>query len=219
MSSGIIEAGKRGLVAIEGIHGFAIEATYCLQHLGKHNSYPQNKPVICTSEDFGRTKLMGNTLLVKNSQAPLLDQYACELAERARLTERVIRPALMADKLVVCKNFTTASRVNCRLKFPEESWPDMFRQELDSRGSCEHDRVKPVLTIFVDIIPSVASERMKAKGVENLRNVAYYRKQRSYFFEEFNLLRSNGEQVIIICGDHSTHKVYLDIVNAINCIE
>jgi dTMP kinase len=97
----------------------------------------------------------------------------------------VVQPALEQDKVVLCKQSSISSLAN--------AWVSGFTQQFDvlrhlekiSRGFLFDDEIYPDLTIFFDIPPEEAFERIEeVMQIHHKGGIEYYRQMRDFYLKE-----------------------------------
>lgn len=182
---------KPRLIVWETIYGGGNSVIGMFKRLQRDYPSLKNELIICHSEDAGRTDAMGaQNILEQNSATPQMAKAFLEVAARAKICRSVIMPALAQNKIVLCKNFTLASRVGYRLNFPDICEVMMKNEEMARGDIC------PDLTIFIDWPPESSYERLNRDDLAHFDGIDFYRKMRNLYLEELeNLPR---DQVIII---------------------
>lgn len=151
---------KGKLIVIEGIYGTGKLAVNLAERL-RETLVRQGKEVYeIDSPDTGRAQLMGaQDLDCGWRYGQFHADFLYELASRARACA-VIRDELRAGKLVLCKNFTISSIAYARIKGHDWFREDLNCLEARARGLNFGGEVTPDLTIYLDLAPEIALERL-----------------------------------------------------------
>ncbi len=144
-------------------------------------------------------------LLLHTHDGPIGER--CELllflADRAQHVEELIRPALQEGKIVLCDRFndsTVAYQAQGRGLTAE--WVDAL-----CRFAC--DDLKPDLTFYLDLDPSVGLERVKKAGVAKDRieseTLQFHQSIRRAFQE---IVQKEPKRCILIDASHTKEEIF-----------
>lgn len=193
---------KGKFIVLEGISGSGQLVTNGLIELHKYLVSRKFDVVECANPDVGRAKELGVASVVNwpFGGEPRAD-FLFESAVRTRVFEGVIRPALNQDKIVLCKQSSISSLAN--------AWQSGFTKDFDvlrhldkiSRGFLFGDEIFPDLTIFFDVTPEAAFERVEeVLQINHEGGLDYYRSMREFYLKE--LPRWRGVVVDASPGRH-----------------
>jgi dTMP kinase len=195
---------KSKFIVLETIYGGGNSIVGMFKRLKRDFPTHGNDIVICHSEDAGRVDAMGaKSILEHNTALPPLAKAFLEISARAQICHAVIDPALAQGKLVLCKNFTLASKIGFKLNFPEVS-DLMIKNEEAARGL-----TKPDLTIFIDWSPESCYERLNRDDLVHPDGIGFYRKMRELYIEELD--KFPREEMAIICPQADNDATWLAI--------
>lgn len=142
-------------------------------------------------------------LIMSNPEMSPSAELLLFLADRAELISRVIAPALIAGKVVICDRFDDSTRV-----YQGMAWGAIIDElaELvpgstrDSNGNVRlYEQLVPDLTFVLDLDPGIASERTKARGQGPTRyeklGIPFFTAARDYY--RFLARRYHGRITVI----------------------
>ena len=186
---------KGKFIVIEGISGSGQQVKAGI--VGLHKALDEMKfdVVECANPDSGRAKELGmeglhNWPFGRDARA----DFFFEGAVRSEIFRNVVQPAMDQDKIVICKQSSISSLAN--------AWVSGFTQHFDvlrhlekiSRGFLFDDEIYPDLTIFFDIPPEEAFERIEdVLQIHHEGGIEYYRQMREFYLKE--LPRWNGVKI------------------------
>lgn len=181
-------------IVLEGIDGCgkSTQAKLLKEHFEK-----QGQQVVLTFEpgntDAGkvlRKMILTDTNLTLHPRTELL----LFNADRVEHVEKVIRPALAADKVVISDRYiysTIAYQVGGR---------GFSDQIIDTFNDFTTDNVLPDHVFYIDLDPGKALARISSKDKFEEEKISFYEKVRNKYIElsrsEANFILINGEQTI-----------------------
>ncbi len=149
------------------------------------------------------------------------------LTGELKADNRVIAALFVADRLehILDENDGLLAKINSgtdvlcdRYYFSSYAYQsvDMPMEWIINANSVARELLKPDATIFIDVLPEKAMERINAnrESAELFENVDRLRETRSNYFKAFEKLRDT-EKVIIIDGHASAEEVHADILSAL----
>lgn len=208
---------KGKLIVFEGITG---SGNIITKHIGMIREYLEKMDlgvVECINVDSGRMEHIGaaNSIGWNFGQSVRAD-FSLECAVRTQICDSVIRPALLADQIVLCKQFSVASLANMVMSECGEDL-DAFRlQDKLARGYLyRRKEVYPDITVFFDIPAEEACERCEDVLEVSNGGLEYYQVMRNFYLREIK--RWNGVVVPVGYG-RSDSKVHDDVIGHIEKI-
>jgi len=186
---------KGKFIVTEGINGSGPQVKAGLVALHKALTDLGYNVVECSNPDSGRVKELGITTVLnwpfgEDSRA----DFFFEGAVRSEIFQKVVRPALDADKIVLCKQSSISSLANAWEKGTSNNLDVLRHLDKISRGFLFGDEVFPDLTIFFDVPPEEAYERIEdVLQIHHEGGLAYYQNKRDFYLRE--LPRWNGKRV------------------------
>jgi len=191
---------KGKFIVTEGINGSGPQVKAGLVALHKALVDLGYNVVECSNPDSGRVKELGITSVInwpfgEDSRA----DFFFEGAVRSEIFQKIVRPALEADKIVLCKQSSISSLANA-WEMGTSSNLDVLRH-LDkiSRGFLFGDEIFPDLTLFFDVPAEEACERIEdVLQIHHEGGITYYQDKRAFYLKE--LPRWNGKRVDASAG-------------------
>ena len=186
---------KGKFIVIEGISGSGQQVKAGIVALHKSLVELEHDVVECANPDSGRVQELGVTSMLnwpfgKDVRA----DFFFEGAVRTEIFRNVVLPALEQDKIVLCKQSSISSLANAWLNGFTRNFDVLRHLEKISRGFLFGEEIYPDLTIFFDIPPEEAYERIEdVMQVHHEGGIEYYRQMREYYLKE--LPRWNGVRV------------------------
>lgn len=177
---------KGKLIVLEGISGSGQQVTSGLSALHKALVSQKYNVVECANPDAGRAKELGASSVVNwpFGTEPRAD-FLFESAVRTRVFEGVIRPALDEDKIVLCKQSSISSLANAWLSGFTKDFDVLRHLDKIARGFLFGDEIFPDLTIFFDVTPEAAHERVEeVLQIKHEGGLDYYRTMREFYLQE-----------------------------------
>jgi len=178
---------KKGkFIVIEGINGSGQRVKDGIVALHKALVELGQDVVECANPDSGRAKELGVASMLnwpfgKDARA----DFFFEGAVRAEIFRNVVLPALEQEKIVICKQSSISSLANAWVNGFTRNFDALRHLEKMSRGFLFDEEIFPDLTIFFDIPPEEAYERIEViMQVHHEGGIEYYRKTRDYYLKE-----------------------------------
>jgi len=186
---------KKGkFIVIEGISGSGQQVKAGIVALHKALVDLGYNVVECANPDSGRAQELGvaNILNWPFGEDARAD-FFFEGAVRAEIFNKVVRPALDEDKIVLCKQSSISSLANAWVNGHTNHFDTLRHIEKLSRGFLFEDEIYPDLTIFFDVPAAEACERIEDILQIQHGGIEYFQKMRSFYLKE--LSRWNGKRV------------------------
>lgn len=122
------------------------------------------------------------------------------LADRAHHVETLIKPALQADKIVICDRFNDSSIAY------QGAARKMSVDQLDEVCLFASDHLVPDLTFYLDLDPEIAFTRIK-RGMDRMEKekLDFHKRVRAGYL---TLARENPERIFVIDAGDSPEKVF-----------
>ncbi|MEI6206977.1 MAG: dTMP kinase [Desulfuromonadales bacterium] len=186
---------KGKFIVIEGINGSGQQVKAGIVALHKALVELGHDVVECANPDSGRAEELGVTLMLnwpfgKDTRA----DFFFEGAVRTEIFRNIVRPALEQDKVVLCKQSSISSLANAWVNGCTNNFDVLRHIEKISRGFLFDEEIFPDRTIFFDITPEEAYERIEdIMQVHHEGGIEYYRRMREYYLKE--LPRWHGVRV------------------------
>lgn len=177
---------KGKFIVIEGINGSGQQVKSGIVALHKALVELNKDVVECANPDSGRAQELGATLMLnwpfgKDARA----DFIFEAAVRTEIFRNIVRPALDQDKIVLCKQSSISSLANAWANGHTRNFDALRHIEKISRGFLFDEEIFPDLTVFFDITPEEAYERVEdVMQVHHEGGIEYYRKKREYYMKE-----------------------------------
>ncbi|BBN81889.1 thymidylate kinase [Pseudoalteromonas sp. A25] len=195
-------------IVIEGLEGAgkSTAMAICQQFLQQHKV------------DFVQTREPGGTALAESLRSLIKQQHEelvaseTELllmyAARAQLLHNVIRPALTQGKWVLGDRHDMSSQAY------QGGGRGLPADTLKALSNIVLQGLKPDLTIYLDIPPSVGLARAKGRGELDrieLEALSFFERTRARYLQ----LAQADEQCVVINADQTIEKVHADILVAL----
>jgi len=186
---------KGKFIVIEGISGSGQQAKAGIVALHKALDELKYDVVECANPDSGRAKELGlegilNWPFGRNARA----DFIFEGAVRAEIFNNIVAPALEADKIVLCKQSSISSLANAWVNGYTKHFDVIRHIDKISRGFLFEDEIYPDLTIFLDVPPEEAFERIEdVLQIHHEGGLEYYQQMRKFYLKE--LPRWHGVRV------------------------
>lgn len=179
-------------IVLEGISGSGQQVKAGLVALHKALTELGIDVVECANPDSGRAKELGAASMVnwpfgRDARA----DFMFECAVRTEIFQGIVRPALQQDKVVLCKQSSISSLANAWINGSTAQNLDVLRH-LDriSRGVLFGEEVFPDLTVFFDVPPEEAFERIEdVMQIHHEGGLAYYQKMRDFYLSDLRRWR------------------------------
>jgi len=191
---------KGKFIVTEGINGSGPQVKAGLVALHKSLTDLGYSVVECSNPDSGRVKELGITTVLnwpfgEDSRA----DFFFEGAVRSEIFQKVVRPALDGDKIVLCKQSSISSLANAWENGTSNNLDVLRHLDKISRGFLFGDEIFPDLTIFFDVPAEEAYERIEdVLQIHHEGGLAYYQNKRDFYLKE--LSRWNGKRVDASAG-------------------
>lgn len=208
---------KGKLIVFEGIPGSGNVITKHIGMVREHFESMAINVIECINVDSGRMEHIGAAGSIGwNFGKSVRADFGLECAVRTQLCDSVIRPALHADHVVLCKQFSIASLANIAMSGCREDF-DAFRlQDKLARGFMHRvEEVYPDLTIFFDVPPWEACERCEDVLRVDNGGIEYYQKMRQFYLKEIR--RWNG---VLVSAEYkrTESEVFSTVMEEIDAI-
>jgi dTMP kinase len=189
----IVRKGK--FIVIEGISGSGQQVKAGIVALHKALDELNYNVVECANPDSGRAKELGlegilNWPFGKDARA----DFFFEGAVRSEIFRNIVQPALEQDTIVLCKQSSISSLANAWVNGSTQHFDTLRHLEKISRGFLFDDEIYPDLTIFFDIPPEEAFERIEeVLQIHHEGGIEYYKQMREFYLKE--LPRWHGKRI------------------------
>ena len=186
---------KKGkFIVIEGISGSGQQVKAGIVALHKALVDLGYNVVECANPDSGRAQELGvaNILNWPFGEDARAD-FFFEGAVRAEIFNKVVRPALEEDKIVLCKQSSISSLANAWVNGHTSHFDTLRHIEKLSRGFLFEDEIYPDLTLFFDVPAAEACERIEDILQIEHGGIEYFQKMRDFYLKE--LSRWNGKRI------------------------
>ena len=186
---------KGKFIVIEGISGSGQQVKAGIVALHKALDELKYDVVECANPDSGRAKELGlegilNWPFGRNARA----DFIFEGAVRSEIFNNIVAPALEADKIVLCKQSSISSLANAWVNGYTKHFDVIRHIEKISRGFLFEDEIYPDLTIFLDVPPEEAYERIEdVLQIHHEGGLEFYQQMREFYLNE--LPRWHGVRV------------------------
>ena len=172
----------------------------------------QKKPFVKTAEPGGTegsNEIRKMLLKENNFQWSVETETLLFMAARNDHVEKVIKPAINDNKIVICDRFIDSTTVYQGMRSPEA-------QELSTSLS-ELIALIPDITFLIDMDPEISLNRALHRDIEEDRfenyGVDFQHKLRKSFLD---LARKEAERIQIIDGDKSPQEIAAQIFEIVN---
>lgn len=184
---------KKGkFIVIEGISGSGQQVKAGIVGLHKALVDLGYNVVECANPDSGRAQELGiANLLNWPFGGDARADFMLEGAVRTEIFNKVVRPALEEDKIVLCKQSSISSLANAWVNGNTSQFDVLRHLDKISRGFLFGDEIFPDLTLFFDVPAEEACERIEdILQIHHEGGLGYYQKMREFYLKE--LRRWNG---------------------------
>lgn len=177
---------KGKFIVLEGISGSGQQVKAGLVALHKALVEMKYDVVECANPDSGRAKELGmegvlNWPFGKNPRA----DFIFESAVRTGVFKNIVEPALVDNKIVLCKQSSISSLANAWVSGYTAHFDTIRHIDKISRGFLFGDEIYPHMTIFFDVPPEEACERIEeVLQIHHEGGIDYYRKMRDFYLSE-----------------------------------
>ncbi len=208
---------KGKFIVIEGINGSGPQVKAGIVALHKGLVDLGYNVVECANPDSGRAQELGIANLLnwpfgEDSRA----DFFFEGAVRSEIFQKIVRPALDDDKIVLCKQSSISSLANAWVNGSTRQFDVLRHLEKISRGFLFGDEIFPDLTIFFDVPAEEACERIEdILQIHHEGGIDYYKQVRNFYIRELH--RWNGKCVNASAGrpEEEINAEVLAIVKAV----
>jgi dTMP kinase len=182
---------KGKFIVLEGISGSGQQVKAGIVALHKALVELKYDVVECANPDSGRAKELGMEGLLnwpfgKNARA----DFIFEGAVRTEVFKNIVEPALEQDKIVLCKQSSISSLANAWVSGYTKHFDVIRHIDKISRGFLFEDEIYPDLTIFFDVPPEEAYERIEeVLQIHHEGGIDYYRQMREFYLGELHRWR------------------------------
>ena len=208
---------KGKFIVIEGISGSGQQVKAGIVALHKALAELNYDVVECANPDSGRAKELGmENILNWPFGKDIRADFFFESAVRSEIFTNIVRPALDANKIVLCKQSSISSLANAWVSGYSHHFDVLRHLEKISRGFLFEDEIYPDLTIFIDVPAEEAFERIEdILQIHHEGGLEYYQKMRDFYLKE--LRRWNGVRVDASSSRHpdQIHADALALVKSI----
>lgn len=143
--------------------------------------------------------------LLLNNRNTNLSKFAelfLYLADRAQHVEEVIKPALLAKKIVIADRFSDST-----IAYQGEG-RGILEKSIKDMNAMATQGITPNLTILIDIPPEEGFRRIKRKDRIELESEDFYRRVRS---EYLKIARENPDRVKVLDGTLPPEEIEKEI--------
>lgn len=186
---------KGKFIVLEGISGSGQQVKAGVVGLHKALKELNQDVVECANPDSGRSKELGlEGLLNWPFGKDIRADFFFESAVRSEIFTNIVRPALDADKVVLCKQSSVSSLANAWVSGISRHFDVLRHLEKISRGFLFDDEIFPDLTIFFDVPAAEAFERVEdILQIHHEGGLEYYERMRAFYLKEIS--RWNGVRI------------------------
>jgi dTMP kinase len=179
---------KGKFIVIEGINGSGPQVKAGIVALHKALVDLGYNVVECSNPDSGRAQELGiANILNWPFGEDARGDFFLEGAVRSEIFQKVVRPALAEDKIVLCKQSSISSLANAWINGTARQFDVLRHLEKISRGFLFGDEIFPDLTIFFDVPAEEACERIEdVLQVHHEGGLEYYQKIREFYLSEIS---------------------------------
>lgn len=177
---------KGKFIVLEGISGSGQQVKAGIVSLHKALSALGHQVVECANPDSGRAQELGAASMInwpfgRDARA----DFFFEGAVRTEIFKNIVHPALAEDKIVLCKQSSISSLANAWVNGCTQHFDVLRHLEKISRGFLFDEEIYPDLTIFFDIPPEEAFERIEeVLQIHHEGGLDYYSKMREFYLSE-----------------------------------
>ena len=208
---------KGKLIVVEGISGSGQQVKAAIVSLHKALAAQKYDVVECANPDSGRAKELGidNLLNWPFGRSPRAD-FLFEGAVRTEVFKNIVEPALLEDKIVLCKQSSISSLANAWVNGYTKHFDVLRHLDKISRGFLFEDEIYPDLTLFIDVPASEAFERIEeVLQIHHEGGIAYYENMREFYVKE--IPRWRGVRIDAAAG-RTEDQINADIWDAVKAI-
>jgi len=182
---------KGKFIVLEGIPGSGQQVKAGIVAIHKALRAQGIEAVEAANPDSGRAKELGvaNLLNWQFGNDPRAD-FLLECAVRSEIFSNIVRPALDADRVVLCKQSSISSLANAWVSGATKSFDVLRHLDKISRGFLFGDEIFPDLTIFFDVPAEEAHERVEdILQIHHEGGLSYYQSMREFYCREIGRWR------------------------------
>ena len=182
---------KGKFIVVEGISGSGQQVKAAIVALHKALVELKYDVVECSNPDSGRVKELGMASMLnwpfgKNARA----DFIFEGAVRTEIFKNIVEPALLDDKIVLCKQSSISSLANAWVNGYTKHFDVLRHLDKISRGFLFEDEIYPDLTIFMDVPAEEAFERVEdVLQIHHEGGLDYYTQMREFYLKEIHRWR------------------------------
>ena len=208
---------KGKFIVIEGISGSGQQVKAGIVALHKALVDLGYNVVECSNPDSGRAQELGianilNWPFGEDSRA----DFIFEGAVRSEIFQKVVRPALDEDKIVLCKQSSISSLANAWVNGTTRQFDVLRHLDKISRGFLFGDEIFPDLTIFFDVPAEEACERIEdILQIHHEGGIEYYQQMRTFYLKELSRWNGKCVDVSVIRPQDQVNDEVLALVKAI----
>ena len=191
---------KGKFIVTEGINGSGQQVKAGIVGLHKALIDLGHNVVECSNPDSGRAQELGIATVINwPFGEDARGDFFFEGAVRSEIFQKVVRPALEEDKIVLCKQSSISSLANAWENGTTSHFDVLRHLDKISRGFLFGDEIFPDLTIFFDVPAEEACERIEdILQIHHEGGIEYYQNMRNFYLKE--LPRWNGKRVDASAG-------------------
>lgn len=177
---------KGKFIVIEGINGSGQQVKAGIVALHKALDELKHDVVECANPDSGRAKELGIASMLnwpfgKDARS----DFFLEGAVRSEIFRNIVLPALEQDKIVLCKQSSISSLANAWVNGCTQHFDVLRHLEKISRGFLFDEEIYPDLTIFFDVPPEEAFERIEdVMQIHHEGGIEFYQQMRAFYLKE-----------------------------------
>jgi dTMP kinase len=177
---------KGKFIVLEGISGSGQQVKAGIVGLHKALVGLNLEVVECANPDSGRVKELGMESMLnwhfgKDARA----DFFFEGAVRSEIFRNIVLPALQQDKVVLSKQSSISSLANAWVNGYTKNFDVLRHLEKISRGFLFEEEIYPDLTIFFDVPPEEAYERIEdVLQIHHEGGLEYYKQMRNFYIKE-----------------------------------
>lgn len=182
---------KGKFIVLEGIPGSGQQVKAGIVAIHKALRAEGIEAVEAANPDSGRAKELGvANLLNWQFGNDMRADFFLECAVRTEIFRNIVRPALDADQVVLCKQSSISSLANAWINGASRHFDVLRHLDKISRGFLFGDEIFPDLTIFFDVPPEEAFERVEEiLQIHHEGGIDYYRGMSDFYCREIGRWR------------------------------